>query len=571
MLALVAGLLFATLTFSAPTTGNEKIVNAMSAGTLAKRDGLLECNLGGVPTEPDWQVRDSIQTFCTSQALGGNHAVVKPASQNPAVLYPIMATYYQDDIHRVQHHITLSIANISPSNPYTVNYNDCLKAFYALDDACAAVHTGGTWVTGEVFWSFDIDDAVEGPTKRGLLECNLGGVPLEEETLVDDAIAGFCTENSQLGNHGVAKPAAQNPSVLYPIMATYFESARFEPINAITLSIANHSPDKPYTVDYNECYDALMTLTGACSAQHTGGTYDAEGVFWSYDINNAVEGPTKRDLLECNLGWVHLEPVTLVPDTIQDFCAVASDGRNPTLKPTTQNPTTLYPYIVDYYRNDVDGQQHKITLTMANNSPTKAYVINYTDCLNALSALNGTCSSTGGTWLAENVFWSIDIDNAVEGPIQRKYGGTDIVAVPNERKRAVHSAAIAEVARSQAPTALCQVPQYATTRTSKQVVMAAFSQYCAFNVGVHIPPGGSVNQEQKLGGNYGKAIFGIDITDKKKNGYTIEFDGCMGLFSSILNDCGWSSNDGGQWTQGGRLTMPGGEVEFIMDLEPDKN
>jgi len=39
MLALVAGLLFATLTFSAPITGNEKIVNAKSAGTLAKRDG----------------------------------------------------------------------------------------------------------------------------------------------------------------------------------------------------------------------------------------------------------------------------------------------------------------------------------------------------------------------------------------------------------------------------------------------------------------------------------------------------------------------------------------------------
>ncbi|KAK0282916.1 hypothetical protein LTR91_024167 [Friedmanniomyces endolithicus] len=445
MLALVAGLLFATLSFSAPITGNEKIVNAMSAETLAKRDGLLECNLGGVPTEADWQVRDSVQTFCTSQALGGNHAVVKPASQNPTVLYPIMATYYQDDVHHVQHHITLSIANISPSNPYTVNYNDCLKAFFALDDACAAVHTGGTWITGDVFWSFDIDDAVEGPTKRDLLECNLGGVRLEDDTLVHDAITSFCTQNSQLDNHAVAKPASQNPAVLYPIVATYFESARFEPINSLTLMIANHNVDKPYLVDYNECYNALMTITSACSAQHTGGTYDADGVYWSYDINNAGEGP-----------------------------------------------------------------------------------------------------------------------------VQRSIGEASFVTASTEVKRSVISAAIAEVARRQAPTVICQVPRYATTRTSQQVVMAAFSQYCAFNTGVHLAPGGSANQEQTLGGNYGKAIFGIDITDKK-DGYTVEFEGCMGLFTTIMNYCGWSPSDGGQYTQGGRLQLPGGEVTYIMDLEPDKN
>ncbi|TKA80389.1 hypothetical protein B0A55_01911 [Friedmanniomyces simplex] len=286
------------------------------------------------------------------------------------------------------------------------------------------------------------------------------------------------------------------------------------------------------------------------------------------DVVSAATLAKGDGLIACNVGGVTLEAEWQVRNAIQGFCTNNGLGSNKAVaKPAAQNPTVLFPIMATYYENDVHEQLNHITLSIANNSPTTPYTVGYNDCLNALLALNDACTAahTGGTWFAENVFWSYDINNAAEGFKERSIGEVDGATMPTEFKRAVDSSAVAAVApRDTAPTATCQVTDPGNILTTRIVVTAAFSQFCGINNGVHIPFGGSVNQIFTLEGNFGNAIFGIDVMTKTDE-YVINFEGCMGLFTTILNDCG---KDGSEWAVGGVLSLPGGWLNYIIDINP---
>ncbi|KAK5697507.1 hypothetical protein LTR97_007645 [Elasticomyces elasticus] len=230
----------------------------------------------------------------------------------------------------------------------------------------------------------------------------------------------------------------------------------------------------------------------------------------------------KRDYTVCNSATsAEILATWKLSQQARTFCMNHQDEK---LGHAGQNPTTLYPISLTSYMYDIHKNEHKISVSAANNSPDTDFTMGLDVCLDAFTNLIFTCTiGTGGTIFANNVFWTIDVDDAPTNWQKRSLEETDTTMIERDVPTSVADGA----------KVVCNLPGPHSVFAG--IVMHAITSFCFASEGTAVQHLFPLVDTQ----HYDDDVIELSISIIASSiDYTVDSHDCIPAMNDIVQSCG---------------------------------
>ncbi|KAK3644146.1 hypothetical protein LTR56_004154 [Elasticomyces elasticus] len=231
----------------------------------------------------------------------------------------------------------------------------------------------------------------------------------------------------------------------------------------------------------------------------------------------------KRDFTVCNRATsAEIVATWRLSDEAKTFCMNHQDEK---LGHAGQNPTTLYPLSLTSYVYDLNQNEHEISVSAANNNPDTDFTMGLDVCLNAFTNLVFTCTNigTGGTIFVNNVFWSIDVDDAPANWQKRSLEETDTTTTERDVPTSVADGA----------KVVCNLPGPHSVFAG--IVMHAITSFCFASEGTAVQHLFPLVDTQ----HYDDDVIELSISVIASGiDYTVDSHDCIPAMNDIVQSCG---------------------------------